>query len=33
MVASIYVVKEDKSGYENKELKFISKDKGFTWNL
>ena len=30
---SIYQVKEDKSGYENKNIKFISNDNGITWNL
>lgn len=30
---SIYQVREDKNGYEDKELIFISKDKGETWNL
>lgn len=30
---SIYQVKEDQSGYEDKELIFISKDEGLTWDL
>ncbi len=30
---SIYQVKEDKSGYEDVDLIFISKDNGLTWNL
>ena len=30
---SIYQVKEDKSGYEDKILTFVSKDDGLTWNL
>ena len=30
---SIYQVKEDKSGYENKTINFISNDNGITWNL
>lgn len=30
---SIYQVKENQSGYEDKELIFISKDEGLTWNL
>lgn len=31
--ASIYVVKEDQSCYEDKKLVFESSDKGVTWNL
>lgn len=31
--ASIYVVKEDQSGYEDKKLIFESSDNGLTWNL
>lgn len=31
--ASIYIAKDDQSGYEDRELIFISKDKGITWNL
>lgn len=30
---SIYQVKEDKSGYEDIDLIFISNDEGITWNL
>ena len=30
---SIYQVKQDNSGYEDKDLYFISKDDGVTWNL
>lgn len=30
---SAYQVKEDNSGYENKELIFTSNDNGLTWNL
>lgn len=30
---SIYQVKEDKSGYENIKITFISVDNGLTWNL
>lgn len=30
---SIYQVKEDKSGYEDKKLTFVSIDNGLTWNL
>ena len=31
--ASIYQVKEDKSGYETKDLIFVSLDEGLMWNL
>ena len=30
---SIYQVKEDLSGYEDKDIYFESTDKGLTWNL
>ena len=30
---SIYQVKEDKSGYEDKKIIFISNDDGLTWNV
>lgn len=30
---SIYQVKDDKSGYENVELIFVSTDNGLTWNI
>jgi hypothetical protein len=30
---SIYVINEEKQGYENKDLYFISNDNGLTWNL
>lgn len=30
---SIYQIKSDNTGYENKELIFISTDNGLTWNL
>lgn len=30
---SIYQVKEDKTGYEDVSLIFVSKDNGLTWNL
>ena len=30
---SVYQINSDKDGYENKELVFISNDKGLTWNL
>lgn len=30
---SIYQVREDKSGYEDKKLTFVSIDNGLTWNL
>ena len=30
---SIYQVKADKSGYEDKRLTFVSIDSGLTWNL
>ena len=30
---SIYQIKENHSGYEDKELIFVSEDRGLTWNL
>ena len=33
MEASIYIVKEDQNGYENKKLIFISDDKGLSWKM
>ena len=33
MKASIYIVKEDQSGYENKKLIFISEDEGLSWKM
>ncbi len=33
MEASIYIVREDQSGYENKKLIFISDDKGLSWKI
>ena len=33
MKASIYIVKEDQNGYENKKLIFISDDKGLSWKM
>ncbi len=33
MITSIYTLREDRNGYQNVMLKFISKDKGLTWDL
>ena len=33
MITSIYTLREDRNGYQNVRLKFISKDKGLTWDL
>ena len=33
LITSIYTLRDDRNGYQNVRLKFISKDKGFNWNL